>query len=303
MLISFLGRPRSTRARDKLGPWLPGLGLVLSGAVLSWFIYPSWGDFLDCREITRDGRDQIVVGEVGLAPAADPNTAELARRRLHHRLRQQLADLKSSLGRDIYDVRCPGHAPRTADYTEAIVARRYSYGVLLEVWGVAAGSDAAITYALLPLLPPVRQGTNTGGFYELGYHIASQGSIADVFAEAVELRAFTALSAGLRTLTEARRMRRSELYDRAYATLCRADSLLGEAERRASSDGPTAADWAALRNLARDRANAARVDAIATASGGGGTLARPPAGVSVGDCGVSPPDPLPPTWTSGGSAQ
>jgi hypothetical protein len=291
-MLSPFARQKSKQPRNVPGLWM--LGPALTGVVLSWSSSAS-GRFLDCKDIVHNGRvQQVVFGDVGLAPTADPDLAALARIRLGQLLRQQLADLKSSLGMEIHDVQCPGHTPSTTDYTEAIVASRHGDGVLVELWGVRAGQRAAITYVLLPLLPPIRH-INTTGFYRVRYDIASQGDIADVFAEAVELRAFTTLSAGLRSLTEAKRTRRGELYDHAYATLCRADGLLAEAEHRADPKGPTVDEWAALRDLARVNARAARTDAVVTAPRGGGTLARPPAGVNVGDCGVSPPDPSPPT--------
>jgi hypothetical protein len=263
------------------------LGPALATALLAWPIAGQGGRFLDCQEIQRDGSDQIVVGDIGLAPGADAAAAELARQRLQNQLRQQLADLAASSG-GVLPVMCPGHAPSRADYTEPIVDRRYGYGVLVELWGVASGPEAKTTYVLLPLmLAPYHSQTITG-FYSLIYWLDPQGGIAGLFAEPRELRAFTALGAGLHALAAAERSRDRKIFGRAYATLCKATTLLAEAGRHAGPDGPSTAEWAALQTLAKDRARAA-------AQAGSTAVGRPPTGVNIGECDVPPPDPpLPP---------
>jgi hypothetical protein len=273
------------------GPRL--VGLALASAILASPSAAQAGRFLDCQEIQRDGRDQIVVGEVGLAPGADAAAAELARRRLQNRLRQQLADLAASPS-GVSPVLCPGHAPSPADYTPSIVERRYGYGVLVELWGVASGSDAAITYVLLPLMLSPDRGPATSGVYDLIYRLDPQGGIAGLFAEPRELRAFTALGAGLHALAEAERTSDGALFSRAYSTLCKAASLLSETSRRAGPDGPTPAEWTALGNFAKERARVAATAGVAGLGlGGGATLARPPVGVTLGSCEVPSVDPPP----------
>jgi hypothetical protein len=252
------------------------------------FRHTSLGRGPHWRAAKSDGceRDEEIVG--GESPGADAAAAQIALIRLHHKLRAQLSDLTSSLGGSVSSVPCPGHLPKTSDYTPGIVQRRFDSGVLVEVWGFVSGTEADLTYALLPLLPPIGRAAEAEGFYDLPYTITPRGSIADVFADPVELRAFTELSAGLRALAGAKETRNGERYSRAYKALCRADSLLGEAERRA---GPNAPDWTALRRLAITSAQTAKTDATVTDPGRAGALARPPAGVIVATCKVPPADP------------
>jgi hypothetical protein len=211
--------------------------------------------FLDCREIRPDHHDQIVVGDVGLAPNVDQSAAQIAVVRLHQKLRAALADLISSLGGPVYSVPCPGHFPEDADYTQGIVQRRFDAGVLLEVWGVVSGTDADIKYALLPLLLPIGAPAEPGGFYDLPYRMKPRGRVEDLFTDPVELRALTELSAGLRAFIEARQRGDDERYRDAYNALCKADGLLAKA---AVGVEATSADWGALRSFAVLTAEKAR---------------------------------------------
>ena len=269
------------------------VGLAIAAAAALWPAAVALaGPFLDCQDISPD-RDQIIVGDVGLATGTDPDDARIALDDLHENLRQALADLTTSLGGAVYSVPCPGHFPERSDYNPGIVERRFQSGVLVEVWGVVGSTKAEVKYALLPLLPPVG-GNPPDGFYDLRYTIKPPEGIAEIFADPVELRAFTELSAGLRALAAARAKHDGARYGRAYTALCKADGLLAKAK----DAGPkqkgrsTTADWDALRQLAKASANAAKAEAATADAAGAGALTQPLSGVSLGDCGVPPPDPL-----------
>ena len=258
-------------------------GLALATIFLVW---PSivWAQFLDCREIRPDRRDQIIVGDVGLAQNADRDAAKIAVARLHQKLRAQLADLISSLGGSVWSVPCPGHSPKPSDFTEGIVQRRFDAGVLVEIWGATSGRDADINYALVPLLLPIGAPHEPDGFYDLPYNIDPRGSISDLFSDPIELRAFTELSAGVRAFIEARQQDDDERYRRAYSALCKADGLLAEASVGVEA---TSADWAALRNFATLTAEKARAHTILKDLGGQAPTRQPNA---QNACVVAPPD-------------
>jgi hypothetical protein len=252
---------------------------ALAGASTCWCTSAP-AAFLDCQGILHRGPDQVVIGDIG-------QVGPVLAMRLRNRLRQQVAELKASLGMDINDVQCPGHSPSKSDYSRDIVASRFADGVLLELWGTSEGGDAEMVYAILPLLPP--NSSEPSGFYEVGYHAPAEADISAVFAEAVELRAFAALGIGLHALGQAKKSQQGVDYNRAYASLCKADGLLAEAQRRANPDGPTDKEWSALRNVATASARDARAGAGTAVRGG--PLATPPAGVMVGNCSVPAPDP------------
>jgi hypothetical protein len=234
------------------------LGVVL--AAIS-FLWPAIGQasFLDCQEIRPDHRDQIVVGDVGLAQNVDRSAAQIAVIRLHQKLRAALADLISSFGTSIYPVPCPGHSPKISDYTQGIVQRRFDAGVLVEVWGVVSGTDADINYALLPLLLQIGAPSEPEGFYDLPYRVKQRGSVVDLFTDPVELRAFSELSAGLRAFIEAREQGDDERYRVAYSILCKANGLLAKAATGAEA---ASVNWDALRSFAILTAEKARPHTI-----------------------------------------
>jgi hypothetical protein len=282
MLSALLGIAASLRRR------MAGLSLIV---LLGW---PAAGQarFLDCGDIQQSGHDQIVVGDVGLAPGADRITLI----RLRASLAQQLSDLAASPD-GVYPVLCPGHEPRRGDYTRAIVLRRYAYGVLVELWGtVDALGEAGVTYAVLPLL--LLPDDMVPGFYDVVYRIDRQRGIAGLFASPRELRAFTALAAGLHALAGAERDPSGVRYGRAYSILCKAAHLLGDARQHATAKpdngtseaiGPGPAAWSVLRDLAMKRAQAAA------------RALHPPTGVRIDNCAVPPPDPSSPLSASLGT--
>jgi len=111
--------------------------------------------------------------------------------------------------------------------------------------------------------------------------------VVDLFADPVELRAFTELSAGLRAFIEARQQGDDERYRGAYNILCKADGLLAKAA--VGVEAPSV-DWGALRNFVILTAEKARAHTILKDLAANGT-AQPPSVQHVQNaCVVSPPE-------------
>jgi len=234
-----------------------------------------------CPGISGNTGDKVVVGDLVVAPGTDPGAARIAHTRLRNAMWQRLSDLAASEGSEIQVTECvPGHQPEKAEFQAANVQDIFASGVVLEVWAVTTAQDAQINYALVPLFPPIGQGQNPDGYYELVYSIGPQAGLDKVFGDSLELRAFTMLGAGLRALDEAKVPNAQTGYGKAYSVLCRAYDLLTSAEQHPGGAGVPTTEWRALKSLALSSANAAAAKAAA------------PQGVTLGNCAVPAPTPV-----------
>jgi len=253
----------------------------LTPLMLTGMLAAAQARYIDCPSISGNTGDKVVVGDLVVAPGTDPNAARIARTRLKNAMWQRLSDLAASEGSKIQVTECaPGHQPEKAEFQAPVVQGIFASGVVLEVWAVTTAQDAQINYALVPLFPPIGQGQNPDGFYELVYSIGPQTGLDKVFGDSLELRAFTMLGAGLRALDEAKAPNAQIGYGKAYSVLCRAYDLLTSAELNPGGDGLPTTEWRALKSLALSSANAAAAKAVA------------PQGVTLSNCAVPAPTPV-----------
>lgn len=256
-----------------------GLRLALASAVLALAVpvaTPARAQIVDCAGLSAVSGYKVLLDDLVFAGEGAPSASlEPVMDRLRFRLETALQALRLDPQTRLKVLRCAGRKPRgEADFDSSLVRVLDSREVVLEVWGsvvpregggAAPGCEALIGYALIPVRSREGGAGAVPGVFEAMYEsdLTSPASrLLDLFKDAPELPAFSALSVGVDQL-EARQ------YDLARSSLCRAEILL--AQRRPAGD-PLVAHAG---RLAREVVTAARRD-----SGYNGILRAP----QVGGC-------------------
>lgn len=199
------------------------LSTLICCAVVLFSSLPCRGQLIDCGGVSSLSGAKVLLDDIVFEDES-PGFQQ-AMGRLRFQLETALEELRLESVMDLKVLRCKGRRPSgEADFTPALVSVLDSRNVVLEVWGSimpdtnsGTGCQALVGYALIP----VRLRERASGVYEVEYQSSAQGShrVLDIFRQAIELQAFTAISIGLHNLE-------SKNYDRARAVLCRAESLL-----------------------------------------------------------------------------
>ena len=222
---------------------------------------PASAQLTECPSIARTAGAKVVVGDVRPVDGDAAALSQLDALRLQNAIRQQISQLNAERPAEVRAVICQHRWPEAPEvFTLSLTRNLLDQDVLIELWGVIEHELALINYAVLPVR--VRGERQLPGVYPLVYSMA-QGGIPAVFRDARELKAFSALALGFRSLESARaaqaagrtdqHLRSARLND-ARSYFCAAVRLLGEAGAANSELGPELDQWKALISLATQSA-------------------------------------------------